>query len=80
MRTAVARLLRRLADWLDPVQLTDDERKRLMEQPRCLHCGGWHLRACPRVASLEFEGETLKRVTYWHRWDDHAVLYPDELA
>lgn len=54
----------------------------------CSFCGGFHLRACPRVSELEWHDSGganpghMKRVAFWPEgsWDDSYVIWPDELA
>lgn len=47
--------------------------------PRCSHCGGWHLRACPRVRTLTYHTSgQLASVTFWKRWPTDHVLFDDE--
>lgn len=65
-----------------------DVAKKLLEQmrdpiqpsPWCSHCGGWHLRACPRVKRLVFKGTEVTEVEFWETWDDSCVYWQDEVA
>jgi hypothetical protein len=46
----------------------------------CLDCGGFHLRACPRVRRQVWLGNGNRtEVEYWREWDDSEVLYPEEV-
>jgi hypothetical protein len=54
----------------------------------CSFCGGFHLRACPRVAEFELyeaHGEvagSIKRVRFWAagEWDERCVVWPEAMA
>lgn len=53
---------------------------RLHEQSPCTHCGGIHAVSCPRVRSMEFDGDgRLRRVEFWPHWDTRRVVYPEDL-
>lgn len=49
----------------------------------CQTCGGLHGRECPRVRSVEFtmQGDRvmIRKVTYWHDWDDSGIIFADQL-
>lgn len=50
----------------------------------CDDCGGYHLRACPRIKRQVWIGEgmaagTRTEVEYWERWNDDEVIYPEEV-
>jgi hypothetical protein len=48
----------------------------------CPDCGGFHLRACPRVKSQEWLGNGNRvKVEYWPdgSWDESAVIYPEDV-
>lgn len=46
--------------------LTDEERAELDQHPACIHCGGWHTKACPRVKKLRFYANgKIEEVEYW---------------
>ena len=51
---------------------------------RCVHCGGAHLRACPRVRRLIFEPSTGKivEVEFWSEgeWSDDSIIWPEEIV
>lgn len=50
----------------------------------CGHCGGYHLRACPRVRRQVWAvqgpgaGE-LAEVEYFEKWDDSEVIFPEDV-
>lgn len=54
----------------------------------CSFCGGFHHRACPRVAEFELYDSqggkpgALKRVQFWPEgtWDDSYVIWPEDIA
>jgi hypothetical protein len=46
----------------------------------CLDCGGFHLRACPRIRRQVWLGNGNRvEVEYWAEWDDSEVIYPEEV-
>ena len=46
----------------------------------CDDCGGYHLRACPRVKSQEWLGNGNRvKVEYFETWDDSSVIFADEV-
>lgn len=59
---------------------TDSELKELEDEPACLHCGGFHSRACPRVRSVSWHPTgVIAQVVYWP-WDKvdwSGVLWED---
>jgi hypothetical protein len=47
----------------------------------CSFCGGFHLRACPRVSSFElYENGKLKSVQFWceNQWDSSFIVWPED--
>lgn len=54
----------------------------------CSFCGGFHMRACPRVAEFELYEQQgmnpggLKRVQFWPEggWDDSFIIWPEDLG
>lgn len=55
--------------------------QRRFDTMRCEHCGGVHVGACPRVASIEYhENGRVKTVCYRERWDASGVIYLDASA
>ncbi len=49
----------------------------------CRHCGGYHLRACPRIKKQEFLGNGNETSTeYWPRaeWEDvDYIIWPEDV-
>lgn len=46
----------------------------------CLDCGGYHLRACPRIKRQVWLGNGNRtEVEYWPEWDDSEVIYPEDV-
>lgn len=46
----------------------------------CGHCGGVHVRACPRVKRIVFTtGGEIAEVEFWETWDDSEVIFPSDL-
>ncbi|GAA4626907.1 hypothetical protein GCM10023196_037060 [Actinoallomurus vinaceus] len=72
-----------------PAELTPEERadaRKLFETGgACPHCGGIHVRACPRVKAIEFSGAgidglpRIQRVEFWETWPQDAVLWPEDV-
>lgn len=63
--------------------LTDDEKRELKAryaESKCAHCGGIHLRACPRVRRMAFKGGELIEVEFWpqDQWSDQEIIWPEE--
>lgn len=61
-----------------------EEREALREQYEkegaCSHCGGMHLRACPRVQSMTFHPDgKLAGVRFWREWDSSETVWPEDL-
>lgn len=51
--------------------------------PACAHCGGRHVRACPRVKSMRFHPNgSLAGVDFWGdgKWSEAHVLFGDEMV
>ncbi len=49
----------------------------------CSFCGGFHLRACPRVSSFElYETGKLKSAQFWPEdsWNDSYIVWPEDGA
>jgi len=55
--------------------------RRLLDSPACTHCGGWHLRACPRVRRLRFGPDgSLREVEFRADWRwERRVVWHEEL-
>lgn len=49
------------------------------EIAKCSHCGGAHLRACPRVKRMVFNGEQLVEVEFWEVFNDEHVIWPEDV-
>lgn len=48
---------------------------------QCAHCGGSHLRACPRVKRMQFSQDgKLVEIEFWAdgKWDQSNVLWPED--
>lgn len=48
----------------------------------CLHCGGLHSRACPRVRRVKWDGGKPVEAVYWRdgKWPTSEVLFPEDIA
>lgn len=68
----------------DDVAVTPEDAAAIRARlPACSHCGGWHMRACPRVRSMSFHPSgALAGVVFWPdgKWSGDFVLWPDEIA
>jgi hypothetical protein len=70
-------------------KLTSDEREHLRntvfrERPEelCEDCGGFHLRACPRIKRQVWIGNGNRtEVEYWRHdeYDDEEVIFPEDV-
>lgn len=62
-------------------QPSREESEQLAKTTLCTHCGGFHSRACPRVARIVFEadGATIREVRFWREFDESGIVWPDEL-
>lgn len=51
------------------------------EKSKCVHCGGAHLRACPRVRRMRFFKGTLVEVEFWADgdWPTADIVWPEEV-
>jgi len=69
---------------------TTEQKKELRavfsEADPCRDCGGWHLRACPRVKAQEWQGQgagtgNRTKVEYWPSgsYDDSETIYPEDV-
>lgn len=46
----------------------------------CEDCGGYHLRACPRIKSQGFLGNGNRvSVEYWPQWDESFTVWPEDV-
>jgi len=77
----VEELKARLDEWLPekPVAYSAEEIKNF-EENRCVHCGGSHAIACPRIKSIRFRtnGEPLA-VEFWADWPQDRVTYLEDI-
>jgi len=90
-KTSTAVMLEALAAHLGPAPrepdaLSDGDaaeaRAQFTKGAACLHCGGLHLRACPRVRRLSWRNkEDLAEVEYWAagRWDPGDTVFPEDV-
>ena len=67
-----------------PKKKTSPEERLTQEEfdaARCSHCGGVHLRACPRVKAMKFErnGADLVEVEFWETFDDTYIVWPESV-
>jgi hypothetical protein len=79
---ALASAVRKLAgDQLTAEQM-EQAQKAFKEGKGCVHCGGLHLRYCPRVKKILFHGNEPAEVEYWPEgtftWPEE-ILWPDEV-
>ncbi len=58
-------------------RLTQEE----YDSSRCMHCGGVHLRACPRVKRMVFSpnGVDLLEIEFWETYDDTNIIWPESI-
>ena len=63
-------------------QQKEDARKLLAETGPCVHCGGIHGRACPRVRRVKWDGGKPVEAVYWRdgKWPTDSVLFPEDIA
>ena len=67
-------------------ELAPEEREGYREQfltgKACPHCGGLHLRACPRVRRLVFrKSDEVAEVEFWAHglWPEDEVIWPEDV-
>ncbi len=59
----------------DPPTLTA-----LYAQTPCIHCGGLHAIACPRVKRIRFRTDGgLEEVEFWADWPTDRVIWKEDL-
>lgn len=69
--------LRRLRD---RPPLTRDELADFTDADRCRHCGGYHLRFCPKVKRMNFAANgALVEVEFWPSYDESAIIWPEQV-
>ena len=63
-----------------PPVYTPEEIKNF-EENRCVHCGGSHAIACPRIKSIRFraDGATPVSVEFWADWPQDRVTYLEDI-
>jgi hypothetical protein len=52
------------------------------EKLKCVHCGGAHLRACPRVKRMTFHNDkSLQEVEFWPagQWPTENIIWPEDI-
>jgi hypothetical protein len=57
-------------------------RERFADGKSCPHCGGIHLRACPRVKRLVFRGQDqIAEVEFWGHgwWPEDEIIWPEDV-
>lgn len=55
--------------------------ERISKGETCMHCGGLHLRACPRVKRIIWaSNRELHEVEYWPTWSHENIVWPEELT
>lgn len=66
--------------------MTPEEAKGYREQfeagNACPHCGGLHLRACPRVRRLVFRrADEIAEAEFWPhgRWPEDGIVWPEDV-
>lgn len=86
-------VLRRTEDEDDEPKLSPEDRAALLakdesgktrfEREHCSHCGGVHLRACPRVRRLEFHpnnaGIAVVEFFDHGQWPDDHIIWPEDV-
>lgn len=66
---------------LEPVD--PDDVPALARLKPCSHCGGHHVRACPRIKKMSWHPNAgIASVEFWPdgKWPDKHVLFPDEIT
>jgi hypothetical protein len=67
-------------------ELTAEQKKGYREQfaaeKQCVHCGGLHLRACPRVRRIVWRNkEEPSEIEYWPagKWPEGDIVFPEDV-
>lgn len=66
----------------DPNALSAELATQVAQIKPCTHCGGRHVRACPRVRRMGFHPNgTLASVEFWAegKWSDDHVFWPEDI-
>lgn len=70
----------------DDEKLTQEERdglrKQFEENRQCVHCGGLHLRACPRVRRIVFKKQDeIQEIEFWRDgyWPQEGIIWPEDV-
>lgn len=76
----------RLAEPLSSEQQRELGKTTVFDLVACVHCGGLHLRACPRVKRMRFRPQPGQRielieVEFWPdgEWSDLGVIWPEDV-
>lgn len=65
-------------DTLEGIGLSQKE----FEKIQCVHCGGAHFRACPRVKRMVFNNSGgLQEVEFWPEdsWSTENIIWPEDI-
>lgn len=65
-----------------PSELLAKLRAQVENKEQCVHCGGLHSRACPRIKMIRFHPDgALLEVRFWRdgRWPTENVFWPEDL-
>lgn len=64
------------------LEIADEKTGRtVFEVRKCIHCGGVHDRACPRVKRMVLSPTgALLEVEFWPRWDETNTIFPEMLG
>lgn len=68
----------------DPLDLDEEQRESVRQRfssgEGCPHCGGLHLRACPRVRRMMFHGQEISEIEFWAHgdWPTTDILWPED--
>ena len=63
-------------------ELAPELAAKITDTKPCMHCGGWHARACPRLKRMSWHpGGSLAEVEFWpdDRWSDAHVIWPEQI-
>lgn len=74
----MSRLSRKTEETLEGVELSQAD----FEKIQCVHCGGAHFRACPRVKRMVFNNSGgLQEIEFWPEgsWSTENVIWPEDI-